>query len=88
MDKIVPHDFIYHDEIKYEGETAMMYTWDLGNTIDDLFQDIDIEMKYYQHRFPEIVKVIKNPNTWNLDYTKFVVDKYYNRGNNAISNDK
>tara|TARA_R100000995_G_C3481620_1_gene124268 strand:+ start:752 stop:1000 length:249 start_codon:yes stop_codon:yes gene_type:complete len=81
MDKRVPHNFKYHAEIQYEGETAMMFTCAVGNTISELFKDIDIEMKHYQHRFPEIVEVIKNPNTWNTDCTGFILLKYYQKGN-------
>ena len=81
MEKIVPHDYKYHAEIQYEGETAMRFTCAVGNTLDDLFKDIDNEMLEHQERYPEIVQVIKNPNSYNTDCTKFVIDKYYSRGN-------
>ena len=77
----VPHDYKYHAEIQYEGETAMRFTCAVGDTLYDLFKDIDKEMSEHQQRYPEIVQVLKDPNGWNTDCTKFVVDKYYSRGN-------
>ena len=59
MEKRVPHDYIYHAEIQYEGETAMRFTCAVGNTLDDLFKDIDNEMLEHQERYPEIVQVIR-----------------------------
>ena len=62
MEKRVPHDYMYHAEIMYEGEVAMRFTCAVGNTMDELINDIDKEFKEVQHRMPEIVEALVFPN--------------------------
>ena len=77
IEKIVPHDFKYHAEIKYETIDAFNFTMAVGNTLDELLQDIHIEMKNYQERFPELVLVLKDPNKRTYqDITKFFKKKF------------
>ena len=45
MEKRVPHNYMYHAEIMYEGEIAMRFTCAVGNTMDELINDIDKEFK-------------------------------------------
>ena len=80
MEKRVPHDYKYHAEIMYEGETAMRFTCAVGNTMDELIKDIDKEFKEVQHRMPEIVEALVYPNGINKNITNLVSRLYYQRG--------
>ena len=80
MEKRVPHDYKYHAEIMYEGEVAMRFTCAVGNTMDELINDIDKEFKEVQHRMPEIVEALVFPNGINKNITNLVNRLYYQRG--------
>ena len=73
MDKNVPHDFMYHAEIMYEGETAMRFTCAASDTIEGLVDDIVHEFKKIGHRHPVIVKALVFPNGINQNITNLVV---------------
>ncbi len=75
----VPHDYMYHAEIMYEGEIAMRFTCAVGNTMEELLNDIDKEFKEVQHRMPEIVEALVFPNGINKNITN-LVNRYYQRG--------
>ncbi|MAK51020.1 hypothetical protein [Marinobacter sp.] len=79
MEKRVPHDYMYHAEIMYEGEVAMRYTCAVGNTMEELLNDIDKEFKEVQHRMPEIVEALVFPNGINKNITNLVNRLYYQR---------
>ena len=79
MEKRVPHDYMYHAEIMYEGEIAMRFTCAVGNTMEELLNDIDKEFKEVQHRMPEIVEALVFPNGINKNITN-LVNRYYQRG--------
>ena len=70
----------YHAEIMYEGEVAMRFTCAVGNTMDELINDIDKEFKEVQHRMPEIVEALVFPNGINKNITNLVNRLYYQRG--------
>ena len=80
MEKRVPHDYMYHAEIMYEGEIAMRFTCAVGNTMDELIEDIDKEVKEVQNRMPEIVEALVFPNGINKNITNLVNRLYYQRG--------
>ena len=80
MKKRVQHNYMYHAEIMYEGETAMRFTCAVGNTIDELIKDIDKEFIEVQHRLPEIVEALVFPNGINKNITNLVNRLYYQRG--------
>ena len=78
MEKRVPHDYKYHAEIMYEGETAMRFTCAVGNTIDDLIKDIDEEFSKIENRMPEIVTALVYPNNICQNITN-LVNRLYNQ---------
>jgi hypothetical protein len=80
MKKRVPHDYMYHAEIMFEGEIAMRFTCAVGNTMEELIKDIDKEFKEVQHRMPEIVEALAYPNGINKNITNLVNRLYYQRG--------
>ena len=80
MEKRVPHDYKYHAEIMYEGEIAMRFTCAVGNTMDELINDIAKEFKEAQHRMPKIVEALVFPNGINKNITNLVNRLYYQRG--------
>ena len=80
MEKRVPHDYKYHAEIMYEGEIAMRFTCAVGNTMDELINDIDKEFKEVQHWMPEIVTALVYPNNICQNITNLVNRLYYQRG--------
>ena len=80
MEKIVPHDYKYHAEIQYEGETAMRFTCATGNTIEQLLWDIDYEINQIKNREPKIIEVLKNPNFKKEIITQEIIKLYYHRG--------
>ena len=59
MEKRVPHDYMYHAEIMFEGEVAMRFTCAVGNSMEELLNDIDKEFKEVQHRMPKIVEALQ-----------------------------
>ena len=79
MEKRVPHDYMYHAEIMYEGEVAMRYTCAVGNTMEELLNDIDKEFIELQNRMPEIVEALVFPNGINKNITNLVNRLYYQR---------
>jgi len=76
----VPHDYKYHAEIQYEGETAMRFTCATGNTIEQLLWDIDYEINQIKNREPKIIEVLKNPNFKKEIITQEIIKLYYHRG--------
>ena len=80
MEKRVPHNYMYHAEIMYEGEIAMRFTCAVGYTMDELINDIDKEFIEVQHRMPEIVEALVFPNGINKNITNLVNRLYYQRG--------
>ena len=80
MEKRVPHNYMYHAEIMYEGEIAMRFTCAVGNTMDELIKDIDKEFKEVQYRMPEIIEALVFPNGINKNITNLVNRLYYQRG--------
>ena len=80
MEKRVPHNYMYHAEIMYEGGVAMRFTCAVGNTMDELIKDIDKEFKEVQYRMPEIIEALVFPNGINKNITNLVNRLYYQRG--------
>tara|TARA_A100001201_G_scaffold48590_4_gene48484 strand:+ start:3381 stop:3629 length:249 start_codon:yes stop_codon:yes gene_type:complete len=80
MEKRVPHDYMYHAEIMYEGEIAMRFTCAVGNTMEELLNDIDKEFKEVQHRMPEIVEVLQFFKGNERNITNLINRLYYERG--------
>ena len=80
MEKRLPHDYMYHAEIMYEGEVAMRFTCAVGNTMDELIKDIDKEFKEVQYRMPVIFEALVFPNGINKNITNLVNRLYYQRG--------
>ena len=81
MEKRVPHDYMYHAEIMYEGEIAMRFTCAVGNTMEELLNDIDKEFKEVQNRTPEIVEVLQFFKGNERNITNLINRLYYERGN-------
>lgn len=80
MKKRVPHNYMYHAEIMYEGETAMRFTCAVGNTMEELLNDIDKEFKEAQHRMPEIVEALQFFKGNERNITNLINRLYYERG--------
>ena len=80
MEKRVPHDYMFHAEIMYEGEIAMRFTCGVGNTMEELLNDIDKEFKEVQHRMPEIVEALQFFKGNERNITNLINRLYYERG--------
>lgn len=80
MEKRVPHDYMFHAEIMYEGEIAMRFTCAVGNTMEELLNDIDKEFKEVQHRMPEIVEALQFFKGNERNITNLINRLYYERG--------
>ncbi len=65
----VNHEFSYHCEIHYESEHAFGYTRAVGNSIQDLLDDIYLRFKQYRDREPQIVEVLYLPKTEKINIT-------------------
>jgi len=76
----VPHDYKYHAEIMYEGEIAMRFTSAVGNTMDELINDIDKEFKEVQHRMPKIVEALQFFRGNERNITNLIRRLYNERG--------
>ena len=81
MDKRVLHNYMYHAEIQYEGEIAMRFTCAVGNSMEELLNDIDKEFKEVQHRMPEIVEALQFFKGKEINITNLINRLYYERGN-------
>ena len=79
MEKRAPHDYMYHAEIMYEGEIAMRFTCAVGNTMEELLNDIDKEFKEVQHRMPEIVEALQFFKGNERNITNLINRLYYER---------
>jgi hypothetical protein len=80
MEKRVPHDYKYHAEIMYEGEIAMRFTCAVGNSMEELLNDIDKEFKDVQHRMPEIVEALRFFRGNERNITNLIKRLYNERG--------
>ena len=58
----VNHDFKYHAEIQYENEHGFMMTKAVGNTIQEILEEIKLRLEQYKERSPEILEVLYEPN--------------------------
>ena len=65
----VNHEFLYHCEIHYETEHAFGYVKAVGNTIQDLLDDIYLRFKQYRDREPQIVEALYLPKTEKINIT-------------------
>ena len=80
MEKRVPHDYMYHAEIMYEGEIAMRFTCAVGNSMEELLNDIDKEFKEVQHRMPKIVEALQFFRGNERNITNLIRRLYNERG--------
>jgi len=80
MEKRVPHDYMFHAEIMYEGEIAMRFTCAVGNTMEELIKDIDKEFIEVQHRMPQIVEALQFFRGNERNITNLIKRLYYQRG--------
>ena len=80
MEKRVPHDYMYHAEIMYEGEIAMRFTCAVGNTMEELIKDIDKEFIEVQHRMPQIVEALQFFRGNERNITNLIKRLYNERG--------
>ena len=80
MEKRVPHDYMFHAEIMYEGEIAMRFTCAVGNTMEELIKDIDKEFIEVQHRMPQIVETLQFFRGNERDITNLIKRLYNERG--------
>lgn len=69
MTKNVNHDFNYHAEIIYETEKGFAFTNAMGNTMQELIDDINARFKQYENRQPQLSEVIFEPNNEKIDIT-------------------
>lgn len=65
----VNHDFNYHAEIIYETEKGFAFTNAMGNTMQELIDDINARFKQYEDRQPQLSEVIFEPNNEKIDIT-------------------
>lgn len=70
----VPHDKRYHCEIQYEGELGMFFTSAIGDTLEELADDVRYELRKVKNRLPQIVHVedIHNNNV----FTEVFIEDY------------
>lgn len=80
MEKRVPHDYMYHAEIMFEGEVAMRFTCAVGNSMEELLNDIDKEFKEVQHRMPKIVEALQFFRGNERNITNLIRRLYNERG--------
>ena len=66
----VPHDFKYHAEIRYETERGFSFTNAMGNTEQEIVDDIRLRLKKYRDRKPYLDVVIYKPNQLNRYVTR------------------
>ena len=66
----VPHDFKYHAEIRYETERGFSFTNAMGNTEQEIIDDIKLRLKKYRDRKPYLDVVIYKPNQLNKYVTR------------------
>ena len=66
----VPHDFKYHAEIRYETERGFSFTNAMGNTEQEIVDDIKLRLKKYRDRKPYLDVVIYKPNQLNKYVTR------------------
>ena len=66
----VPHDFKYHAEIRYETERGFSFTNAMGNTEEEIVDDIKLRLKKYRDRKPYLDVVIYKPNQLNKYVTR------------------
>ena len=67
--KNVPHSCKYHAEIRIETERGFNYVTAVGESIIELVEDIEMEMRLNDHRQPELEAAYLNPNTKKVDIT-------------------
>ena len=70
----VPHDRLYHAEIRYETLECFNFSCAIGHTIQELLDDIRSEMAQLEHREPELVTALYDPNGECIDITRKVKD--------------
>ena len=80
MEKSVPHDYMYPAEIIFEGEVAMRFTCAVGNSMEELLNDIDKEFKEVQHRMPKIVEALQFFRGNERNITNLIRRLYNERG--------
>ena len=80
MEKRVPHDYMYHAEIMFEGEVAMRFTCAVGNSMEELLNDIDKEFKEVHHRMPKIVEALQFFRGNERNITNLIRRLYNERG--------
>ena len=80
MEKRVQHDYMYHAEIMFEGEVAMRFTCAVGNSMEELLNDIDKEFKEVQHRMPKIVEALQFFRGNERNITNLIRRLYNERG--------
>ena len=80
MEKRVPHDYMYHADIMFEGEVAMRFTCAVGNSMEELLNDIDKEFKEVQHRMPKIVEALQFFRGNERNITNLIRRLYNERG--------
>tara|TARA_Y100000996_G_C22533205_1_gene647304 strand:+ start:243 stop:491 length:249 start_codon:yes stop_codon:yes gene_type:complete len=80
MEKRVPHNYMYHAEIMYEGEVAMRFTCAVGNSMEELLDDIDKEFKDVKHRMPKIVEALQFFRGNERNITNLIRRLYNERG--------
>ena len=66
----VNHDFDYHAEIRYETEHGFAFTSAMGNTEQEVADDIKLRFKKYKDRHPYLDVVIYKPNQLNKYVTR------------------
>ena len=66
----VPHDFKYHAEIRYDTEQGFSFTTAMGNTEQEIVDDIKLRLKKYRDRKPYLDVVIYKPNQLNKYVTR------------------
>ena len=69
MNKNVHHNFNYHAEIIYETEERFAFTNAMGNTMQELIDNINARFRQYADRQPQLSEVLFEPNGEKIDIT-------------------
>ena len=65
----VNHNLNYHAEIIYETEKGFAFTNAMGNTMQELIDDINVRFKQYEDRQPQLSEVLFEPNNEKINIT-------------------
>ena len=69
----VSHDFKLHAEIRYETLTCFGMTSAVGDTYEDLIEDIESRLRHYRDRDPKVLAIYLDPNGEKINITRKIL---------------